>query len=113
MISRRHDRVVVVTHLTRQTFRDERMGQPAPLIGSWEEEFLLKDYTTPWAFLNAIAQAFIRDRMKINGPLYAVQVDRNSETQLIHTKVMGFVDTDPQIAHIVCAIVNTELFYLK
>lgn len=113
MSSRNHNRAVVVTCLMKQTFHEKDMGKPAPLIGSWEEEFLLKDYPTPWAFLNDVAQAFIREQLKLDRNLYAKGEVSNYETRLIHTKVMGFRDTDSEIARIVGAIVNAELYYLK
>lgn len=113
MTSRNHNRAVVVTYITRQTFSDQGLGRPAPLEGSWEEEFLLKDYPTPWAFLNAIAKVFIKEGTPFNHEMHTTRTDRNQQTRLIHTKVMGFRDTDPEIVRIVCAITNANVISLR
>ena len=109
MSSRNHNRAVVVTYMTRQTTRDRELGRPAPREGSWQEEFLLKDYPTPWAFLNAVAKVFIKEGVPFRDSMTATQTAHNHQTGLTHTKVMGFVDTDPEIVYIVCAITNAHV----
>lgn len=112
MISRRHDRAVVTTHFTSQSEASRTYGIPPLVLGHWVEEFLLTDYPTPWAFLNAVAQPFIKDRMRLTPGLYSIRSFVNPGTTITETTVMGFIDTDPEIARIVGAIVNAELHYL-
>lgn len=112
-MSSHNARAVVVTFTTRQTTYERDLGKPAPLIGSWEEEFLLKDYTTPWAFLNAIAQVFIGAGIPFTTDLYTVRNIHDPSRRTVETTIMGFTNTDPEIARIICAITNAELFSHK